>query len=170
MKILITGNQGLARSLSNAYSEHQVSMLSRSDGFDINHVDQWGLEFLDQDCVINCAYDRFAQIKVLEFFFKHWGNDSSKKIISIGSRSIVYKRLDSDEGYWDYRLHKQALQQAHDSMLLTARCDLKIINPGPIDTRMIAHQQCVKFHPDALALKIKSIVEDPTIKRIDLWL
>lgn len=170
MKILITGTQGLAQSLGNAYIDHSVTLVSRSGGYDINNIDQWGVKFLDHDCIINCAYNKFAQVKVLEFFFEHWGNNPLKKIISIGSRSIIYKRLDNDLGYWDYRLHKQALQQAHDAMLLNAQCDLKIINPGPIDTEMIAHQQCVKYDPDKLAVKIKNIIEDPTIKRVDLWL
>jgi len=170
MKILITGTTGLAQSLGNAYIDHSVTLVSRSGGYDINDIDIWGAEFLDRDCIINCAYDKFAQVNVLEFFFKHWGNDPSKKIISIGSRSVVYKRLDNDSGYWDYRLHKQALQQAHDAMLLTAICDLKIINPGPIDTPMIAHHQCAKYNPDELAIKIKIMIDDPTIKRLDLWL
>jgi hypothetical protein len=170
MKILITGTQGLARALSDAYIDHSVTMVSRSVGYNINNVDQWGAEFLDHDCVFNCAYDKFAQVNILEFFFKHWGNDPSKKIINIGSRAISYKRLDGESGYWGYRLHKQALQQAHDAMLLTAKCDLKMFNPGPIDTAMIAHQQCTKYNPDELAIKIKNFVADPTIKRLDLWL
>jgi hypothetical protein len=170
MKILITGTQGLAHSLGDVFIDHLVTQVSRSGGYDINNIDAWGSEFLDCDCIINCAYDKFAQVKVLEFFFKHWGNNPSKKIISIGSRSISHKRLDSESGYWDYRLHKQALQQAHDAMLLTARCDLKIINPGPVDTPMVSHQKCVKYTPEELAIKIKMLMEDPTIKRVDLWL
>jgi hypothetical protein len=55
-------------------------------------------------------------------------------------------------------------------MLLDARCDIKIINPGPIDTDMIAQHQCVKYNPDVLANKIKAIVSDPDVKRVDLWL
>ena len=170
MNILITGTKGLAHALGNAYIDHEVTSVSRSGGYDINNIDIWGSEFLDRVCIINCAYDKFAQVKVLEFFFKHWGNNPAKKIINIGSRAIIYRRLDNDSGYWDYRLHKQALQQAHDAMLLTAKCDLKIINPGPIDTPMIAHHQCLKYNPDELAVKIKTVIEDPTIKRLDLWL
>lgn len=170
MKILITGTQGLALSLKNAYNSQQVTTVSRSNGYDINNIYQWGSEFLDYDCIINCAYDKFAQVKVLEFFFNHWRNNPSKKIISIGSRTITYKRLDNNVEYWDYKLHKQTLQHAYDAMLLTAKCDLKIINPGPIDTAMIAHQQCVKYNPDELAIKIKNLISDPTIKRVDLWL
>jgi len=172
MKILVTGTQGLARALGDTYIDtpHSVTLVSRSSGYDINNIAHWGLEFLDYDCVFNCAYHNYAQIKVLEFFYNQWQNDPLKKIITIGSRAITYKRIEADAGYWPYRLHKQALQQAHDSMLLTAKCDMKIINPGPIDTPMIAQHQCVKFDPLVLAAKIKTIVEDPSIKRVDLWL
>jgi hypothetical protein len=170
MKILITGTKGLASALSNAYIDHSVTSVSRSNGFDINAIANWGTEFLDHDCVFNCAYDGFAQISVLEFFYTHWKHNSSKKIITIGSRSVTHKRLDAESGYWNYRLHKQALQQAHDAMLLDARCDMKIIHPGPIDTDMISHIDCVKFAPTALAETIKTIVANSTIKRVDLWL
>jgi hypothetical protein len=169
MKILITGSTGLAKNLSEAYHDHSVTLVSRSTGHDIAKVDQWGSEFLNFDCVMNCAYREFSQISVLEFFYKAWKNQSTKQIINIGSRSITHKRLDGELGYWPYRLHKQALQQAVDAMLLDCGCDIKIINPGPIDTAMISHQQCVKFDPAVLAQKIKTIAADPTIKRVDLW-
>ena len=125
---------------------------------------------MDYDCVFNCAYNKFAQIGVLEFFHNHWKDKPDKKIITIGSRVITYKRLDTESGYWDYRLHKQALQQAHDAMLIDAKCDMKIINPGPIDTDMIKHVMTVKISTVELANKIKSIVSDTTVKRVDLWL
>lgn len=170
MKILITGTTGLANALGNAYIDHSVTLVSRSGRFDINDIDRWGIEFLDFDCVFNCAYDGFGQVSVLEFFYKHWKNDATKQIINIGSRCITFKRLDAGPGYWPYRQHKLALQQAVDAMLLDAVCDIKIINPGPIDTPMIAHHQCVKFAPAALAEKIKNIAADSSIKRVDLWL
>jgi hypothetical protein len=170
MNILITGTRGLAAALGDAYIDHSVTLVSRSGGYDIHDIQRWGSEFLDQDCVFNCAYDGFAQLEVLEFFHQHWKNLSHKQIINIGSRSITYRRLDGDSGYWPYRQHKQALQSAVDAMLLDSHCDIKIINPGPIDTDMIAHQQCKKFDTTVLANKIKSIVLDPTIKRVDLWL
>jgi hypothetical protein len=170
MKILITGTKGLAAALKDVYADHSVISVSRSNGFDINNIDQWGAQFLECDCVVNCAYDGFAQIGVLEFFYNHWKLDHNKKIITIGSRVVTYKRTESVDGYWAYQLHKQALQQAHDSMLLDARCDMKIINPGPIDTDMIRHLDCVKLDPNKAASAIKDLVESPTIKRVDLWL
>lgn len=169
MKILITGTRGLAQSLSNAYIDHEVTSVSKSNGFDICNIDQWGHEFLDYDTVFNCAYDGFGQVSVVEFFFKHWKNDPNKTIVSVGSRAITHKRIESSDDYWPYRIHKLALQAAHDSMLLTAKCDLKIFNPGPIDTVMIAHLRCDKISPRLLAEKIKQLTTDKTLKRIDLW-
>jgi hypothetical protein len=170
MKILITGTTGLAKALGNVYVEHDVTLVSRSGGFDISCIDQWGTQFLNHDCVFNCAYNGFSQASVLEFFYTHWKDDVTKKIITIGSRVVTHKRSSPESGYWPYRLHKQALQQAHDAMLLTAQCDMKIINPGPIDTAMIQHVDCVKFDPDVLAQHIKNVVDNKTIKRVDLWL
>jgi len=169
MKILITGTRGLAEELGKVYADHSVTLVSRSAGFDINCIQQWGFEFLDMDCVFNCAYDGFAQVNVLEFFYNHWQNNTAKQIITIGSRAVFFKRSEPESGYWAYRLHKQALQQAHDSMLSTAKCDMKIINPGPIDTDMIQHLNCVKINPATLANSIKTIVNDATLKRVDLW-
>ena len=85
MKILITGSRGLAQQLGKVYVDQSVTLVSRSNGFDINNVDQWGIEFLDSDCVFNCAYDGFAQVKVLEFFYHNWKHNADKKIITIGS-------------------------------------------------------------------------------------
>lgn len=171
MKILITGSTGLATALSNVYADHLITQVSRASGFDINCIDQWGKNFLDQDCVFNCAYDGFAQVAVLEFFYNQWKMFSNKQIINIGSRVVTHKRLGAnDHNYWSYRLHKQTLQQAVNAMLLDATCDIKIVNPGPIDTLMIQQHQCVKFDPMVLAKKIRSITEDRSVKRVDLWL
>jgi hypothetical protein len=169
MKILITGTRGLASALGDAYIDHSVTLVSRSSGHDIHDIQRWGPEFLDQDCVFNCAYDGFAQVNVLEFFYNHWKHDVNKQIVSIGSRTITFKRSENESGYWAYRLHKQALQQAHDSMLLDAKCDMKIINPGPVDTDMIRHLNCVKLDIATLANTIKNIAADATLKRVDLW-
>jgi NAD(P)-dependent dehydrogenase (short-subunit alcohol dehydrogenase family) len=170
MKVLITGTRGLASALGNAYVDHSVTLVSQSRGYNIHDIQRWGTEFLDHDCVFNCAYDEFGQVTVLEFFYQHWKNTCDKQIINIGSRSIMYRRLDNKLGYWPYRQHKQALQSAVDAMLLDAKCDIKIINPGPIDTDMIAHHQCVKYDPNVLAERIKMVVSNPDIKRVDLWL
>jgi hypothetical protein len=171
MNILITGTQGLAAAIKNVYdSDHNVVAVSKSQNFDIKDISSWGNKFVDFDIVFNCAYENFAQVNVLEFFFDAWKNNSSKTIVSIGSRIINQTRIDSskDHCYWAYRQHKLALQSAHDVMLKTAQCRLKIINPGPIDTAMISNAVCKKIDPLVLAVKIKQWVEDVDITRIDL--
>ena len=171
MKILITGIRGLSKALRDVYTDHAVTCVSKSGGFDINNIDQWGREFLDVDTVFNCAYDGFGQTKVLEYFYNAWRNDASKIIVNIGSKIITNTRLELslDQEYWPYRLHKQTLQIAHDTMNRSATCSMKMINPGPINTDMIAHINCVKINPEELAIKIRECVADPYIKRLDIW-
>jgi hypothetical protein len=170
MNILITGTQGLAAAIKHAYADYNVVAVSKSQQYDINQISSWGHQFIEFDMVFNCAYDNFAQVGVLEFFFNAWKNDTSKTIVSIGSRIITQPRSKTnlDHEYWSYREHKIALQHAHDSMSKTAQCCLKIINPGPINTAMISHVTCNKIDPSCLAAKIKQWVSDPDISRVDL--
>lgn len=170
MKLLITGQSGLAKSLASAYQDHQPTCVSRATGHDIADINQWGERFIDYDMVINCAYRDFAQVSVLDFFFNRWQWDSNKTIVSIGSRAVEHPRIeiDLDQDYWPYRYHKQAL---HLAWLKTCHSPMKsiLINPGPIDTDMIKHLSTKKMDPDDLALRIRRAVEDGWIKRIDLW-
>jgi|GEM_PF-6579512 len=170
MKILITGTDGLAKSLAECYQSHQVDCVSRSTGHDIKNIDTWGHVFLGYDIVFNCAYEYHGQVAVLEFFYKNWKNDPTKTIVSVGSRIISYPGLDNNNDYFPYKISKISLQLTHDQMLINADCRLLIVNPGPFDTAMVAHHDCVKFSPDQLAKKIVWFVEDSSIKRVDLWL
>jgi len=172
MKILITGTKGLAQELAFVYSDYDVTAVSLSTGHDIMKIDQWGVDFLDYDLVFNCAYDGIGQQLVLEYFYHHWQNDPTKTIVTVGSKVITQPRAepDADRHYWPYRLHKQTLQTMHDSMWPTARCDIKIVNPGAFDSQMVAHLDMPKLSLYNLAAKIKQIVSDPIIKRVDLWL
>lgn len=172
MKILITGTQGLARELANVHHEDHVVCVSRRTGHNIELIDHWGSEFLNYDRVYNCAYSGSGQQKVLEFFYQSWQDLNEKSIINIGSKVITQPRieLERDREFWPYRVHKQTLQNYCDTMWPTACCDLKIINPGAIDTEMIKMHNINKMNPIDLAKKIKEICEDRTIKRVDLWL
>jgi hypothetical protein len=169
MKILITGTKGLADALGKVYSDHSVTLVSKSTGHDIKNITAWGSQYIDHDMVFNCAYDEYAQVNVLEFFFNHWKNNSNKTIISIGSKAVYGTRIEKSDEYWSYCVHKLALQSAHDNMIKTASCDLKIFNPGPIDTDMIAQHHVPKYSTTELATIIKDFVANPTIKRVDLW-
>lgn len=172
MKILITGTSGLGKELGAAYADHQVTLVSRSTGHDINNISAWGHEFLTYDMVINCAYDGLGQQLMLDYFFNHWQLDPAKTIVTIGSKIITQPRIDisQDHDYWPYRLNKQALQLMHDSMLYTAKCNLKIFNPGAFDSSMTSGHNIPKMSLPDLAVTIKSHIENPVIKRVDLWL
>lgn len=171
-KILITGCRGLALALSKEFSKDEVTLVSKSTGFDICNVTNWGYSFLNVDTVINCAYDKDGQLNVLSYFYNHWKDDKSKTIVNIGSKVINQPRIERslDHEFWEYRFHKQALQQMHDSMLPNAKCNLQIFNFGALDTDMIAGLDIVKMDPCIAAQKAYKFINDPTIKRVDLWL
>jgi hypothetical protein len=172
MKILITGTRGLAQELAFVYGDYDVTAVSQSTGHNILKIDEWGVDFLDYDLVFNCAYCGIGQQLVLEYFHHHWQYDSTKSIITIGSKTITQPRADLSAGhsYWPYRIHKQTLQAMHDSMWPTAKCDLKIVNPGAFDSDMVAHLDVPKLSLYDLASRIKKIASDPVTKRVDLWL
>lgn len=172
MKILITGTQGLAKELELVYSGHEVTTISKSCGYDIIRVAEWGHEFLDYDLLFNCAYDGLGQVLVLDYFYQHWFNNPNKTIVTIGSKIISQPRIeiDRDKEYWPYREHKQILQYIHDARWPTAVCDLKIINPGAFDSVMVKNLNVPKMSLFDLANKIKTVAGDPLIKRLDLWL
>jgi NAD(P)-dependent dehydrogenase (short-subunit alcohol dehydrogenase family) len=168
--ILVTGTSGLAKGIAAAYNN--VTCVSRRTGHNINDVSSWGEQFLNYNVVYNNAYDAFGQVAVLEFFFNHWKDDVTKTIISIGSRAVIASRseISRDAEYWPYRLHKQALSMAHDTMIKTAKCRMLIVNPGAIDTEMVQHLQMPKLDVYELGVKLKQYEEDTLIRRIDLWL
>jgi len=172
MKILITGTKGLAQQLASVYKEHDVTNVSLVTGHDIHKINEWGHQFLEYDCIFNCAYNGVGQQLVLEYFYQHWKFDSSKSIVTIGSKAVTQPSADITLGnsYWPYCIHKQTLQLMYDNMWHTACCDLKIINPGAFDTAMVAHLDIAKFSLYDLANRIKDITNDSALKRVDLWL
>lgn len=173
MNILITGSRGLAKSLGNILEkDHSVTYVSKSTGYNIADVKNWGNQFYHYDVCINSAYDRWHQVTVLEQFFWAWHNDSSKCIVNIGSTISDYARteFDKEHEYMDYRVHKQALQLAFSKLTKQAKCDIKLINPGAMNTDMIKHLDFKNKMPaDFVAEKIAFILFDPSIKRLDLW-
>jgi hypothetical protein len=158
--------------LAKIYSNELVTCVSKSTGHDINCIAQWGADYLNYDSVFNCAYDGVGQQLVLEYFYHHWHSDATKQLITIGSKIITQPRIDlsCDSEYWPYRTHKQTLQSMFDCMVTNAKCDLKIINPGAIDTPMVEHQTIPKMSTVFLANKIYNFATDSTNKRLDIWL
>lgn len=171
MKILITGRRGLSAALATVLQDHQLVIADRQN-YNIQKVKSWVKEFTDFDVCINSAYDEWQQVTVLEEFYSLWHTDTKKTIINIGSNVASYSRteVDKENEYLSYRLHKQALQLCFDKLVRTAKCDIKLVNPGPIDTSMINHLQCTKMSTVHVADRISWLMNQPDIKRLDLWL
>jgi hypothetical protein len=52
-----------------------------------------------------------------------------------------------------------------------SHCDIKLINPGAIDTKMIEYLNVSnKMTAEFVAKKITNVMQDPCIKKVDLWL
>lgn len=174
MNILITGNRGLAKALGESLNmAHSVTHVSRSTGHDIHDIQQWAPDFYHYDMCINSAYHDWDQVAVLEQFFWAWGQDSNKHIVNIGSSICDYARTEThkEHEYMNYRVHKQALQLAFAKLVKQARCHIKLINPGAMDTDMLKDLDFAnKMQPGFVAQKICSVLFDPCVKRLDLWL
>lgn len=173
MNILLTGNTGLAAAIIQHLSNDQytISSCSKSSGHDIQNIDSWGHKYINYDTVINCACEEWGQLQVLEFFYAHWRLDNTKIIINVGSIVTDYTRTEKelDFEYSKYRLQKQALQLAFQKMSRRALCDIKLINPGPIDTAMVNHLKCNKLSTDSVAKHVCRMLTQSDIKRLDLW-
>jgi hypothetical protein len=174
MNILITGTTGLAQALAqNLDLTHAVTQVSRRTGHSIQDVKSWGPNFYHYDVCINCAYDQWFQVDVLEQFYYAWCNDPTKQIINIGGSMVDYGRIEKEKEYeyLAYRVHKQALQSVFFKLVRLSQCDIKLISPGAIDTKMIEHLNFQgKMSADFVAKKIIGIMQDPCLKKVDLWL
>jgi hypothetical protein len=172
MNILITGSRELSHSIAEKLNgSHNVRMVSKSNGYDIDVVDEWANDFFDYDWLINCAYSNFSQVNVLEEFAKMWGDDINKKILNIGSMVTDYTRSerDIDFKYFPYRIHKQALQLAFNRLAKDSKCDIKLINSGPFESAMTKSLKVTKFTQDEIASRIIDVLKNNHIKRVDLW-
>lgn len=172
MKILITGSGGISEALSEAFSSHDVYCSSRSQNQSPGDIEIWGINFLNFDMVFNCAYNENDQVKVLKFFYNNWKNNNSKTIINIGSIVADYPRAEvsRERDFFEYRYYKQALQQAFSDVVKSSQCDIRLYNPGPVETRMTSNLNCVKMTAQECAGIIKETLNNKKIKRIDFWI
>lgn len=169
--MIVTGRTGLSAGILQEFdSDYRVEQVSRRSRHDIQQVAEWAQDFADADVLINCAYSEWAQVAVLEQFCQLW-DSSDKTIVNIGSMVSDYSRSEQhrDHEYFPYRLHKQALQTAFERMVKNTKCNLKLINPGMIDTPMVQHIEGEKLSVHRVAQYVRMLVETPELKRLDLW-
>ena len=171
MKILITGKTGIAGALAEAFNNHEVHIVSRSNGYDIANWQDWAWQFDGVDIFINCAYNEWHQVGLLEHFADSWKHDPDKTIVNIGSKVTDYSRSEREKDfeYFPYREHKKALQSVSQSLSDTCKCRILLINPGPVDTPMVAFLKVDKMSTDRFAKIVKMVVEVPEIRRVDAW-
>jgi hypothetical protein len=171
MKILITGKTGIAGALAEEFCNYEVYTASRSNGYDIANWQEWAWQFDGVDVFINCAYNEWHQIGLLEHFASIWKDNPSKTIINIGSKVTDYSRSErnKDREYFAYRVHKQSLQTVSQTLSDNCKCRILLINPGPVDTPMISFLEVDKMSVNRFAKITKTIVEIPEIRRVDVW-
>lgn len=174
MRIMITGTQGLARGVIIAAQQqgHEITAVSRSNGYNIRDVSTWAQDFQDWDACINCAYDGFYQIRVLEMFADLWKDQDQKIIVNIGSMVTDHTRSEKNQDhlYWPYRLHKQSLQEACQRMMRDRACQIKLINFGPIDTSMTKDLNVPKMSISQAGTYVMNLLSDSNLRRQDVWL
>lgn len=174
MKVAITGHtSGLGLACADLFASlgHTVVGLSRSSGHNIADTDYAVQLIKDCDVFINNAYNEKNQSILLNDLFLHWAN-TNKIIINIGSAVTVYPRTERDRDHepWDYRDHKQHLEQVFRYLSkLPHTCQLKLISPGAINTKMIEHLNCAKMPAEDVAQIIYDTMSNRLIKEIILY-
>jgi hypothetical protein len=174
MKIAITGHtRGIGKAIYKSLEANNVVVgLSKSNGFDINDVDQIVDIAKDCDCFINNAYSDLQQEILLRRLCELWqGQD--KMIITIGSGVVDYPRLekDRDSEPWDYRENKRTLLQTFRKLAYQGndQPQLRMITPGAVDTDLIKHIDCVKLDPGKVADAVGIMLENLYIKEMTVY-
>lgn len=173
MKIAITGHRrGLGRALSNKLSvDNEIVGLSISNGYNISNVNSILNQVENCDMFINNAYHEYFQCDLLLSLFTKWSN-KNKIIVCIGSTVTDYPRIERnlDQYHWPYRDHKISLQKLFRHLVKQEHlCQMLLVNPGAIDTDMIAHLPGPKMKPATVAEIIVATIDNPLIKEITLY-
>lgn len=173
MKIAVTGHSsGIGKACLNTLRCTVSSGYSRRNGWNISDSDTLIQELVTKnyDIVINNAYQETHQSDILEKLFHVW-REKPKVIISIGSYVIDYPRIQSsDSGAWPYRDHKKHLANLFRKLAkLESKCRLGLINPGPVDTKMIAHLDVPKLSAIKVAETVQLMIDNAHIKEVTLY-
>jgi len=165
VKVAITGHtQGLGKALFDIYDNSLG--FSRSNGFNINNPDPIVQASLDCDIFINNAWDKFAQINLLENLFYFW-RYQNKTIVNISSVSPNKARQFDELSF--YATHKLALDDASYCLQeLEKNCRIINIKLDWLDTEMSKPWNFPKLKPDYVAKEIVKIIDMPSITNVSL--
>ena len=174
LKIGITGHsKGIGKALADGLYEagHDVMGFSRSNGFDIVNYDQIAQAVENADIFINNAWNDYYQVNLLNAVFNKWRDDESKTIVNISSLSKYPGLSDNISGY---TASKAAL--SHQALMLmfktNRKCKIININPGFVDTDMVAGKGFKMLTPKETAETILWAINQPRhieIVELSFW-
>ena len=137
LKIAMTGYSGpLATRLRQLFEREGIEYMSfsRTTGYDLSKtvdVDRAIGDSGDCDVFLNSAQIGFVQTDLLFQWFERYKN-SSKTIISIGSRTSIYSN--SSRRPFSYGVQKTALRTASEQLFLTpSQCRVLCLDIGYFD-------------------------------------
>ena len=173
MKIAVTGHtKGIGRAIYDKLAlSHEVTGLSRSNGYDIANINQIIDIVQHHDVFVNNACQGTDQEKLLIALYDLW-TTKDKIIINIGSAVTVYPRIEIqlDTQPWAYRDQKIALTDTFRRLAWNGgKCRLVLINPGATDTNMIKHLECTKILPKEIANAVDLVLNNPYIKELTIY-
>lgn len=173
-KILIAGNSayGLSAGLKLSLSEHDVTFISRSCGYDLTKAEEqqrFAELSLEYDVVILCsALWKFNQTLLLEAVYKKLKAVNKKSlIIAIGSTTDrVMKATD-----WLYNAEKKALRDYCNSLGLSGVWStgprVSYISFGTLDNMQAKHPERKTITVQDAANYIKWITDQPAYLHIN---
>ena len=174
MKIAITGHtRGIGKACADLLGkEHDIHGMSRSNGFDIGHVQPIIMSSHTCDVLINNAYSGTKQSELFDELFNMWRTDNTKTIVNINSRS-KYDGVRTTL-YGADKKHLDHIAQSNVFSDMNKRVRVININPGYVDTDMVPDRakDYNKLTPMKVAETIKWCIDQPQeveINELSIW-
>lgn len=162
MIISITGDtRGIGLALKNHFmlEGHTVIGFSRSNGYDINKLDDRNriiLESSSSDIFINNAYAPLAQTELLKMIISSWEN-TNKTIININSKTILIPT--TPDYMLEYVNNKKEQSKIISNRFFKARPHIINFITSIVDTEMSTKFISKKINPNHLAKFINTLIE-----------
>lgn len=171
MKVAITGHtKGIGKALADLYPDHMG--FSRSNGYDISNRLQRSIlldEASECDVFINNAWQDDFQTVMFKDMLKLWGQDESKTIVNINSRTKYF--TGTDNYYYNTKVE---LADETTKILFDRKCRIININPGFVFTDfakpMIEQYKAPYMTTQQIAEYVKWAIDQPfEIWELSVW-
>ncbi len=157
-----TAGIGLAISEQLMQAGYQIAGFSRSNGFDISQpgvTAQIAAHSKDAHVFVNNAYHDFAQCDMLQQMFELWKHQPDKTIVNINSRA----KYGVGKAKFYGQTKKELFAKAKGMMFSDKQCRIININPGYVETDMVAelHNTYNMLSPQQLAEMVVWCINQP---------